>query len=239
MDLARRPLDSIARGHDVHNARVLHDVIVLAASPDPPAIEDVPDGVYVIAADGGAEHATRLGLVVDLLVGDLDSVSPGTLDGAQRVERHPVAKDATDLELALAAALRLEPERIVVLGGSGGRLDHLLGALLVLAQERLARVEVDAQLGGAAVHVVRGERLVAGSPGELVSLFAIAGPAEGIYTEGLVYPLAGDSLQPGSSRGVSNVFADAKARISVGRGVLLAVRPSGSVWAGTPDRPPS
>src|SRR2546426_921733 len=59
-----------------------------------------------------------------------------------RVERHPAAKDATDLELALAAALALEPERILVLGGAVGRLDHLLGELLLLAADVYAGVEV-------------------------------------------------------------------------------------------------
>ena len=51
------------------------------------------------------------------------------------------------------------------------------------------------------------------------------GPAVGVTTEGLAYPLHGETLGPGSSRGVSNVFAGETARISVERGVVLAVRP--------------
>jgi thiamine pyrophosphokinase len=60
----------------------------------------------------------------------------------------------------------------------------------------------------------------------LISLFAVHGPAEGVATEGLVYPLHGETLAPGSSRGVSNEFAAAEARIELEQGVLLAVRPS-------------
>ena len=97
--------------------------------------------------------------------------------------------------------------------------------MLLLASEQYARVEVDARLGGARVHVVRGERVLAGVPGELVSLFAVQGPASGVVTEGLVYALRGETLEPGSSRGLSNVFAAPEARIRVGDGVLLAVRP--------------
>jgi thiamine pyrophosphokinase len=193
----------------------------------------LPPGATVIAADGGAELARRLGLEVDLLVGDLDSISAEGLGGIERVERHAAEKDASDLELALAAALRFEPERILVLGGAGGRLDHLLGGLLLLAADAYASVRVDAQIGAAAVHVVRGERRLFGESGELISLFAVQGPARGVVTDGLVYPLRGETLEPGSTLGVSNVFAAPEARVALERGVVLAVRPSGSATAGS------
>jgi thiamine pyrophosphokinase len=204
-------------------------VVVVSGGPVGPVAVRLPAGATVIAADSGAER----GFPVDLAVGDFDSISAETLARLERVERHPVAKDASDLELALAAALRLEPERILVLGSGGGRLDHLFGGLLLLAADAYAGVQLDAQLGGAAVHVVRGERLLVGEPGELVSLFAVHGPAEGVVTEGLVYPLRGETLWPGSSRGLSNVFAAREVRIAVERGVVLAVRPDGSVTAGS------
>ena len=60
-----------------------------------------------------------------------------------------------------------------------------------------------------------------GQPGELVTLLAVNGPAEAVRTEGLVYPLRGETLEPGSSRGVSNVFADRRPASAVERGVLL------------------
>jgi thiamine pyrophosphokinase len=101
--------------------------------------------------------------------------------------------------------------------------------LLLLAAEAYAGVEIDAQLGRAAVHVVRGERVLAGRRGELVSLLALHGAATGVVTEGFVYPLRRESLAPGSSRGLSNVFADRKARVSVESGVVVAVRPSASL----------
>ncbi len=208
-------------------------VVVLAGGPDRPATASLPSGATVIAADSGAELARELGLQVDLAVGDFDSISEEALGRIARIERHPASKDATDLELALGAALALGPERILVLGGAGGRLDHLLGELLLLASDLFAGVQVDAQLGAAAVHVVRRERLLAGEPGELISLFAVNGPATGVVTEGLVYPLHRETLEPGTSRGLSNVFAAPETRIGLERGVLLAIRPSGSVAAGS------
>jgi thiamine pyrophosphokinase len=207
----------------------LDTVVVLAAGAGLIPRVVVPPGAVVVAADGGAELALALGVAVDVVVGDFDSISSESLvmlerSGA-RVERHPGEKDATDLALALDAALAFGPRRVLLVGGVGGRLDHLLGELLLLGAEAYAGVEVDALLGSAAVHVVRGERSLVGTPGELVSLFALHGPAVGVVTEGLVYPLRGETLSAGSSRGVSNVFAAEEARISLERGVLLVVRP--------------
>jgi thiamine pyrophosphokinase len=82
-------------------------------------------------------------------------------------------------------------------------------------------------VGEALLHVVRDVRVLGGAPGELVTLVAVGGAAEGVVTEGLAYPLRGETLQPGSSRGVSNVFAASEARVTVERGVVLAIRPDG------------
>ena len=215
-------------------------VAVVVAGPGCPRELVLPADTVVVGGDGGVEIARGLGYEIDVAVGDFDSLSPVTLASLERsgtrIERHPAAKDASDLELALEAALRFEPERIVVIGGSAGRLDHLAGGLLLLAADRYAGVRVDAQFGEAAVHVVRAERILEGSPGELVSLFALHGPALGVVTEGLRYPLRGETLAPGSSRGLSNVFDTDRARVAVELGVLLAIRPSGSVVAGSSDR---
>ncbi len=215
------------------------DTVIVVAGGDPPhagaagpaAALAANDTATVIAADGGVDRALALGLHVDLAVGDFDSITPGGLAAVQasgaRLERHPAAKDATDLELALDSALALSPARLLVVGASDGRLDHLLASLLLLGSERYAGVEVDALLGGARAHVIRGARTLAGAIGELISLLPLHGPVEGVTTTGLAYPLAGETLAPGSSRGVSNVFADNVARVELGHGVLLAVRPGG------------
>ena len=79
-----------------------------------------------------------------------------------RVVRYPAAKDATDLELALDEALALGARRVLVVASAEGRLDHLLSSLLLLASHRYAALEIDALVGGALVHVVRGERGFAG-----------------------------------------------------------------------------
>jgi thiamine pyrophosphokinase len=206
-------------------------VVVVAGGEAPRAdgVLGIPLGAVVIAADGGLEHARALGLDVAVAVGDFDSASPEAVEAAEaagtRVVRHPADKDATDLELALDVAASSDVERILVLAGDGGRLDHLLSALLLFGHERYEGAQVDAFVGPARVHVVRGERTLTGEPGELVSLLALHGPARGVRTEGLAYALRGDTLEPGSSRGVSNVLTAPTAKVTVEHGTLVAVFP--------------
>lgn len=208
---------------------------VVIAGGDPPdlhAARRIPRGAYVIAADSGLDHATALGIAVDRVVGDLDSVTPAALAAARaagvRVEQHPAAKDASDLELALDAALAHGADRLIVLGGWTGRLDHLLATALLLAGPSYANVEVSARLGTATVRVVRRQAALAGRPGDLLSLLPVHGPARRVRTTGLRFPLRGEDLHPGSSRGLSNEFTEPAARVSLDAGVLLAIQPEES-----------
>ncbi len=207
-----------------------HDtVVVIAGGPGTrlPTLE-IPVGAPVVAADSGVDRALALGLRIDVAVGDFDSVNPAGLEAAKvagaRIEQYPPEKDATDLELALDVAAGLTRRRIIVLGSDSGRLDHLLSTLLLLGSERFAPYELDATLGPATVHVIHGERRLVGEVGELISLFALGGPASRVTTDGLRFPLRGETLEPGSSRGISNVFAAPTARIDLEGGVLLALR---------------
>src|SRR5580765_1906881 len=135
---------------------VSEEVVVVVAGGNPPSPESalaVPLGAPVIAADKGLEHALALGLEVAVAVGDFDSASPEAVAAAEaagvRIERHAAEKDETDLELALDAAIDLRPGRILVLAGRGGRLDHELSSLLLLAVEKYASAQIDAQIGRA------------------------------------------------------------------------------------------
>ena len=183
---------------------------------------------YVIAADSGLQAVERLGLTADLVVGDLDSVDPALLDRpGLEVDRHPPAKDQTDIVLALDRARDLGARAVVVVSGGGGRLDHALANLLVLASPRYAQVRVRALIGDAEVAVVRDNHTMTAPAGTVVSLFAVDGPARGVTTEGLRYPLRDEVLDPLSSRGVSNEFAGGPAAVHVARGALLVIRPGG------------
>lgn len=207
------------------------NVIVFAGGdPIPPsAVTDLPVDSYVIAADSGFDRARECGFAVDLLVGDLDSVSPEGRRDAEahgtRTELHPIDKDATDMELALGAARRYGASNVIVIGGHGGRQDHYLANALLLPSPAFADLEIEWRAGQARLYAVHRELELVGKIGNSITLLAVGGPVCGVETFGLRWNLKNEDLQTGSTRGVSNEFQAESVSIAVRAGTLLVVVP--------------
>ena len=188
------------------------------------------DVTLVIGADGGAAHAVALGWQPDLVIGDLDSLAPRDADRLARagvpIERWPVEKDQSDLELALRAALRRSPSPVTILGAlSGPRLDHALGAIWLLALPAARGRSVTLLDATSRMRLLRGPGTIelVGRAGDLVTLLPFGTAARGVRTEGLAYQLDGATLVFGPSRGLSNVRTGERAAITLDRGRLLIV----------------
>ena len=183
----------------------------------------------VVAADGASTALTLSALHVDVASGDFDSVSPAGLAAAEaagaRVVRHPAEKDATDLELALDEAARARSRGgSLVVGVAGGRLDHLLAGCSLARLGAATRTSSSTRSRARrSSHVVRGERELEGDArrARLAARRSTAPPRASSPKASLIRS-RGETLVPGSSRGVSNVFAATRARVRVERGVLLA-----------------
>ncbi len=212
-------------------------VIVDGDPPIPGWSAALGAATVVVAVDGGARHARREGVAVDHLVGDLDSIEPTELarlrtEGAL-VHLAPVDKDETDFELALALALDAAGSpagaEVLVIGGSGGRLDHLLAIVAVLCGPRSRGHRILAHMGEALVQPLRpgASATLFGSAGSIVSLLPIGGPAHGVTTSGLAFPLRQATLESGSARGTSNRMEAPPAVVDVGEGTLLVTQPFG------------
>ena len=202
--------------------------LIVTGGPLPRRLGPLPDADLVIAADEGIDNARRLGLTVDLLVGDMDSASDGAEVSARVVERHPVDKDETDLELALAAALRAGATSVTVVVTAGGRADHALGNLLILAGDRWAALRVDVRIDEARAWVVWDQVRIDGSTDDLVSLVAVCGAATGVTTTGLAWSLDEATLEPGVGLGLSNRMTGAAAEVTVGSGAVVVIAPGGN-----------
>lgn len=190
----------------------------------------------VIAADGGARHAAGLGVAIDLWVGDGDSIGQEALAAlaAAGVPLEPSRpdKDESDTELAIAAAIRLGADGIVMVGALGGpRIDHALANIGLLAMPVLAGRPATILDARSRIGLIRApgsggepvEHPLPGGIGGFVSLLPLGAGVEGVTTRGLAYPLLDESLPPGSARGLSNVRIAPDAAVVVRRGLLLVV----------------
>jgi thiamine pyrophosphokinase len=179
----------------------------------------------VCAADSGLDVAKAWGLVPGLIVGDMDSVSdPGLLDDYPDAEREVFLrdKDESDTELALLALSRRGASRIVLAGGGGGRLDHLL-AIRALFERALRPAEW--HTAREIVHLVAaGSELDFGAEaGATVSVFPLCGGASGMTSSGLEWKLGGLRWGPGDF-GLSNRALGGRVLVRAGEGDLLVVR---------------
>ena len=210
-------------------------LIVAAASPQQlTGIETRPD--VVIAADSGLHAVLAAGWIPDHLVGDLDSADPSAVEIAAEsgavVDRHPVGKDKTDLELALAAAVDAGATEIRVVVRADGRLDHQLANVFALAKPDWSAAEVRADIGDHVVWVVRGERRLEVEVGQHLALLPIGGPAR-VTTRGVAFPLTDEVLSPFDGRGIANEATETVVSLTVSDGVVLVV--SSPAQADDPD----
>ena len=208
-------------------------VVVLGGTPPTRAIKQyIPAHQLVIAADSGLHGAIDLGLRVNVVIGDMDSVDKAVLAAVEAngttVTQLPRDKDSTDAELALLKAVEMGATKIVLITKGGGRLDHELGVFAVLQNPSLRHCTIQAMWDNSMLHLIHGPAAVTiiGNLGSNVGLIAAGGEASGITTSGLKWSLANESLAPHSSRGISNQLTEETATISVQTGSLFVVQSS-------------
>ena len=182
----------------------------------------------IIAADGGAAIASRAGLRPHFLVGDMDSIGPTTRASLESAGTElltvPPEKDFTDTELALQVAADHGATEVSLVAALGGRIDHVVANLLLVLHARRLGVRMRIVDRATEAYLVDGPLVIDGLVGDLVSLIPLSEAVEEITTFGLRYPLAGEPLEFGTTRGISNVIIETPAGIRhVGRGDLLLV----------------
>ncbi|MDR2182920.1 MAG: thiamine diphosphokinase [Clostridiales bacterium] len=182
---------------------------------------------FVICCDGGARYAAKLGIAAHLIVGDLDSLNEGDKAGFVRqnveFEEYHTEKNATDLELAVSAALQRNPDEIVILGGFGGRADHFLGNIQTLVMATKADTKAFLASRTTKIFVIDKFAEIPREDYDFISLVPLEAEAKGITTTGLKYPLCSEALRIGTTVGISNEFVDFVATVAVDEGLLLAI----------------
>ena len=180
---------------------------------------------YLIAADGGLRHIEACGLSADMVVGDFDSyvLPPPAHPNLHALQRE---KDETDLFAALQAGIRLHYRHFYLYCATGGRIDHTMANLQLLAY--LSRRGLSGHLFDAhsvITAITDGAHTFDAAYSGILSVFSADDQSFGVTATGLKYELAHTTLTNDFPLGISNEFIGAESRISVERGTLLLVYP--------------
>ncbi len=180
------------------------------------------NGDFVVAADGGVDFLRSLGVSPDLFVGDLDSADRQPEDCL--VLRFNTDKDKTDMALAVEEGLGMGYRRFALFGGTGGRLDHTLANLQLVAE--LSAKGCQAYLIGDGIIVTAvtdGTLTLPQKDSGTVSVFSHSDRCTGVFLRGLKYTLENETLTNAFALGVSNAFVDQPASVTVGEGTLFVM----------------
>jgi thiamine pyrophosphokinase len=191
----------------------------------------IPEGVPVFAADAGLYHLEKMNIEPSVVVGDFDSLIPGKEIHFPCVS-FPPEKDDTDTILAVDLGLERGYRNFILLGASGGRLDHTfsnLSTLIYLREKGANGILIDNM--NAAFLMCGGESYAPSEDdflrqfGEIISVFTFGTETALVSEAGVKYPLERYSLSCAFPLGVSNKITDMeKCRISVHEGKILIIR---------------
>lgn len=183
----------------------------------------------IIAADSGLGTLDQLRLVPDYIIGDFDSVNQGLLNKYKalnvKIISYPPQKDETDTQIAIKLAISHKPDRIIISGATGSRVDHTLANIHLLLLPLYAGIDACIIDSNNKIYLRNNDFSIKKDEqyGRYVSLLPFADKVSGITLTGFKYPLNDATLAIGSSLGVSNEIMASCARVSIKEGILLVV----------------
>lgn len=190
--------------------------------------EECSKADVILCADSGAEHAYRLGIMPNYVIGDFDSIDSSILkhlyQNGINIIKYPCEKDFTDTELCIIKAIEIGCTKICFLGMMGKRIDHALGNIGLLHFAANRGVNGYIVCDDWKIYICKDKINLDGNIGDIVSIIPFKGDVSGVYTKGLKYPLKDSLLEFGRPLGVSNVMLEEKCEIGVKSGEILVIK---------------
>ena len=178
---------------------------------------------YIICADGGANHARRLGITPDIILGDFDSIRASTRKVFKSVVQKKIGdQENTDLEKALAYCIENHFSSADIVGAFGDRIDHTTGSLGCFKKFG-KKIDIRFLDSVGETTLILKSLTIRTTKGEKISLIPLE-RCTGITTQHLLYPLHNDILELGVREGISNEATGRSATITVQKGTLLLYR---------------
>ena len=190
----------------------------------PEKIDERPDdGDLKIAADSGYKNAMAMGVNPDILIGDFDSLSR-IPDDVPEVLQLPEEKDYTDTQTAVETAISRGANEIVIVGGTGGRLDHALSSMFILESLYERHIHGVLVSGQNRVRYLKNSSFILlRSQYKYFSLISADPKVKGVSIDGAKYPLKNKTLERKLQYAVSNEISGNCALISVNKGGIYII----------------
>jgi thiamine pyrophosphokinase len=188
----------------------------------------------IIAADAGLYHCEKIGIIPDVIIGDFDSISKDFLyyykDKNVKIIEYPPEKDKTDLELAFLYAAQKKVNEIIVIGALGKRWDMTFANILIPFLPELKNISIRFIDDKTEITVLFGnnKKKFSGKKGDIFSIIPISSEALGVTLSGFKYPLKNANIKIGATIGISNIFLEEKAEVSIKKGRLLCIHERGN-----------
>ncbi len=182
---------------------------------------------FILSADGGTDYCVELGIIPDLVIGDLDSISPKTLDILKKKEVpinvFPIKKDKTDSQLSIEYLMDKGAEEITIIGAIGSRIDHTLANILLLKTIKDKGIKGKIVHNNNIIYIIDDELILDKKNGYFVSIIPIESKGVLVSLKGFEYNLSKVKIDFASTLGVSNFVIDEKGYIKVHEGQCLVV----------------
>lgn len=183
--------------------------------------EKISKDSYFIYCDKGLIHEKSLGRKPDLAVGDFDSCP---IPENTEVITLPREKDDTDGRYGVKEAIKRGYKEIIILGATGGRIDHTLGNIYLLDyiySNGLSGIIIG---DSSSIEIVGKEKKYIEKCYPVFSLIAAFGKAEGVEIRGAKYNLVNATIEPSFQYGISNEVDKSVAEVWVEKGKLLLIK---------------
>jgi len=178
---------------------------------------------YIIAADNGLEILNRFDITPDLIIGDLDSVSPSLLQKYSYIpiEKHPRKKNLTDSELSIQKAIEMNPKEIILLSMTGNYFDHSYAAIINLFRNYHEHINMKIITSNAIIFPITKQISLANLKGRRFSLFPLSLVKQFSMT-GAEYSFSKSNLTL-TDYSISNVIVNNRLEINFKKGILFCV----------------
>ncbi len=182
---------------------------------------------FILSADGGTDYCFKAGLIPNVVIGDLDSITENSLKTIQEknipIEKFPVKKDKTDSELAIDHLIDMGIKDITLLGATGSRMDHTLANIFLLRRilEKGAKGKIIDKYN--TIYLVDDELVLKKREGFFVSLLPIEPDGIIVSLHGFEYELDRVKIEFGATHGISNRVIKEEGLIKLHKGKCYVI----------------